>query len=328
MKCAVIKKFGKEIENIAIEERDDLRASGENIRVKVSATALNRADLLQRRGLYPAPAGVPQDIPGLEFVGKIDQIGENVTLWKCGERVFGIVGGGSYAEQLIIHQQMAVRVPDELSDIEAASIPEAFITAHDALVTQMGIKPGELVLIHAVAGGVGSAVVQLVKLYGAEAIGTASSAEKLLKIAEIANFFPVNYKKENFKDVIEKRFGGNCVDLVFDTIGASYLKQNIDLLKNCGRLVLVGLLGGIVCQIDLSVILNKRLRIKGTVLRSRSPDEKISAIQAFAKDVLPYFRSRKLRPVIDSVFSFENLHEATLRMEKNENIGKIILTLP
>ena len=325
MKCAVIKKLGKEIENIVIEKRDDLVAIGEYVRVKVLSTAINRADLLQRRGLYPAPKDAPQDVPGLEFAGIIDQVGEKVTDWKGGERVFGIVGGGSYAEQVLTHQKMAVRVQDRFSDIEAAAIPEVFITAHDALITQGGLKPGEIVLIHAVAGGVGSAAVQLVNLYKAQTIGTAGSKEKLFKIAGITNFIPVNYKEANFQDFIEKGFGKNSIDLVIDTIGASYWKQNVALLKNCGRLVLVGLLGGTVADTDLSIILNKRLKIIGTVLRSRPLEEKISATQAFSREVLPHFMDGKLKPVIDYVFPFEKLHEATARMEKNENIGKIII---
>ena len=173
MKCAVIEKHGKELENLVIQEREDLVARGENIRVRVTATAINRADLLQRRGLYPAPPGAPQDIPGLEFVGYVDQIGEAVTEWKGAEPVFGIVAGGSYAEQLVTHQRLAVPVPGGMSETDAAAIPEAFISAHDALVTQGGMKPGDLVLVHAVAGGVGSAALQLVHQWGARAIGTA-----------------------------------------------------------------------------------------------------------------------------------------------------------
>ena len=166
MKCAVIEKHGKEIENLVIQEREDLVARGENIRVRVTATAINRADLLQRRGLYPAPPGAPQDVPGLEFVGYVDQIGEEVTEWKGAEPVFGIVAGGSYAEQVVTHQRLAVPVPEGMSDTDAAAIPEAFISAHDALVSQGGMKAGDLVLIHAVAGGVGSAALQLVHQWG------------------------------------------------------------------------------------------------------------------------------------------------------------------
>lgn len=326
MKCGVIKKFGRELGNLVIEEKDDLVATGENVRVRVLASALNRGDILQRCGLYPPPAGSPQDIPGLEFVGHIDQIGERVTEWKGGERVFGIVAGGAYAEQVITHQRMAVLVPDELSNTEAAAIPEVFIAAHDALVSQGRLKSGDLVLIHAVAGGVGSAAVQMVNLWGAKAIGTASSSKKLAKVAELIPFFAVNYREEDFQKIIEEKFGKNSIDLILDTVGGKYWQRNIALLKSRGRLVLLGLLGGASAETQLGTILFKRLHIIGTVLRSRPLEEKILATQAFAHQVVPHFKTKRLKPVVDSIFPFDQLHKATARMENNENIGKIVLT--
>lgn len=325
MRCAVIEKFGKDLSNLVISEREDLKANGEEVRVNVSATAINRADILQRRGFYPAPAGVVQDIPGLEFVGYIDQIGESVTQWKGKERVFGILAGGAYASQVVTHQRMVVSVPDELDDIEAAAVPEAFIAAHDALVTQGEMKTGYLVLIHAVAGGVGSAALQLVNLLGGEAIGTAGSTEKISKVEKLAPFTGVNYKEEDFQKVIEEKFGKNPVDLVVDVIGASYWERNIALLKSRGTLVLLGFMGGMKAQTNLSTVLSNRIRIIGTVLRSRPLEEKILATQAFSKQVVPHFKERRLKPVVDSVFPFDQLHEATARMENNENTGKIIL---
>ena len=269
MKCAVIRGFGQDLDNLVITEREDLEASGEDIRVKVVATAINRADLLQRRGLYPAPPGAPQDIPGLEFVGYVDQVGQKVTEWRGGERVCGIVGGGSYAEQVITHQRLVVPVPEELSDTEAAAIPEAFISAHDALVSQGGMESGDLVLVHAVAGGVGSAAVQLVHLWGAKAIGTAGSAEKLAKVADVVPFFGINYNEEDFQARIEDAFGTNAVEVVLDTVGARHWQQNLAVLKHCGTLVLFGLVGGATAETPLGVVLFKRLRIIGTALRGR-----------------------------------------------------------
>lgn len=326
MKCAVIKRFGKELGHLVIEKREDLAAEGENIRVSVSATAINRADLLQRRGLYPAPAGASQDIPGLEFAGYVDQMGEGVTAWKGGERVFGILAGGGYSDQIITHQRLVVPVPEGLSDSEAAAVPEAFIVAHDALVTQGEMRSGDLVLIHAVAGGVGTAGVQLAHLWGARAIGTAGSAEKLAKVGELAPFFPVNYKEEDFQESIEKEFGKSSVELILDTVGAPYWQRNIALLKDRGRIVMLGLLGGISAETPLNTILFKRLRIVGTTMRARPLEEKILATQAFAHEVVPHFKERRLKPVIDSVFPFDQVHEATARMESNQNVGKIVLT--
>jgi len=327
MRCAVISRFGKELDALRIVERPDLTATGENIRVRVAATAVNRADLLQRRGLYHAPRGTVQDVPGLEFVGYVDQVGEAVTQWKGGERVFGIVPGGSYAEQVLTHERLVVPVPDGMSDEQAAAVPEAFIASHDALVTQGRMRSGELVLIHAVAGGIGSAAVQLVQLTGAKAIGTAGSDEKLARIATLAPFFPVNYREKGFQEAIEAEFGKEAVDLILDTVGGSHWQGNLALLGDRGRLVLMGLLGGPTAHTPLATLLTKRLNITGTVLRSRPLEERILATQAFAREVLPHLRGGRLRPVVDSVFPFERLRDATARMEKGENVGKIVLTL-
>jgi putative PIG3 family NAD(P)H quinone oxidoreductase len=326
MKCAVIEKFGPEIDNLAFQERSDLMATGENVRARVAATALNRADLLQRRGLYPAPPGVVQDIPGLEFVGTIDQVGDGVTEWKGGERVFGVVGGGSYAEQVVTHQRLLVGVPDALTDEQAAAVPEAFMVAHDALITQGEMKSGDLVLVHSVAGGVGSAALQLVNLVGARAIGTAGSKEKLNAISDLAPFHGVNYREEDFRESIEKEFGENCVDLILDTVGANYWNRNLELLKDRGKLILLGLMGGASAKTPLDRILSKRLRICGSTLRRRPLEEKIAVTQAFARQILPHFEMNKIKPLIDSIHSFEQLHKATEIMERNENVGKIILT--
>jgi putative PIG3 family NAD(P)H quinone oxidoreductase len=326
MKCAVIESYGKEISSLVIKERKDLVSSGENVRVQVAATALNRADLLQRRGLYPAPLGAPQDIPGLEFVGIIDQLGENVTIWKGGERVFGIIAGGGYADQVIVPERQVVRVPESLTDIEAAAVPEVFMVAHDALITHGQMRSGDLVLVHSVAGGLGTAAVQLVNLFGGRAIGTAGSKEKLDAVGKLATFFPINYREEDFQARIEETFGKNTVDLILDTVGEAYWKQNMALLKYRGMLVLLGLLGGNKGETLLSNVLFKRLRIIGCAMRARPLEEKIAVAQAFAHEVLPHFESGKLKPVVDSVYPFEQLHEATARMEKGQNIGKIILT--
>lgn len=326
MRCAVIKKFGKEIENLVIEEREGLKAEGRNIKIRVGATALNRADLLQRRGLYPAPEDTVQDIPGLEYAGVVDEVGEEVTLWKGGEKVFGIVSGGAYAEEIVVHEKMAVKIPDALDLIESAAIPEAFITAHDAIRTQGGMNSDDIVLVHSAGGGVGSAALELVNLFSGKAIGTAGSDEKIDKIKKIADFFPVNYKNDDFKEVIETKFGKNSVSVILDTVGGSYWNRNLTLLKKKGTLVLVGVMGGVKAETNLSLILSKRLHIVGTVLRSRPLEEKIAATEVFACEVAPHFETGKLKPVIDSVFSFEKLYEATSRMEKNENIGKIVVT--
>ena len=327
MKCVVIKKQGREIENLVLEEREKPEAGGEQIRVRVTATALNRADLLQRRGLYPAPPGVPSDIPGLEYVGMVDQVGEQATEWKGGERVFGVEAGGSYAEYLVTHQRMAIAVPRGLEDIEAAAVPEAFLCAHDALVTQGGMGPGDRVLIHAVAGGVGSAALQLAHVWGAQVVGTAGSEEKMNQTARLAPFLAVNYREEDFQKKIEQSFGPNAIDIVFDTVGAAYWQKNLVVLKTCGTLIVFGFMGGATAETAIATILFKRLRILGTALRARPLEEKIQASQAFAHQVVPLLKEKRLRPVVDSTFPLEKVHEATEHMEKNKNTGKIVLTI-
>jgi putative PIG3 family NAD(P)H quinone oxidoreductase len=327
MRCAVIKRFGKEIRNLVIEEREDLVATGEFVRVRVMATALNRADLLQRRGLYPAPPDAPQDVPGLEFVGYIDRVGEAVTGWRGGERVFGVVSGGSYGDQLLTHQGLIVAVPERLSEHEAAAVPEAFMVAHDALMTQGEMQPGDLVLVHSVAGGLGSAAAQLVHAFGGRAVGTAGSGDKLAAVARLAPVLAVNYRTEDFHEKVVNRFGGNAVAVILDTVGAPYWKRNLDLLKVQGRLILLGMMGGAQAETPLATLLAKRLRLMGSTLRQRPLAEKIAVTRAFAKGVLPLLEQGIVKPVVDSVFPFAKLHEATARMENNENMGKIVLSL-
>lgn len=328
MQCAVVHIFGESVENLAIQSRPDPTATGENILIKVAATALNRADLLQRRGLYPAPADAAEhakDIPGLEFVGHIHQIGERVSKWNGGERVFGILPGGGYATRVVTHQHLVTAVPENLSDEEAAAIPEAFVTAFDALVLQAELKADERVLIHAIASGVGTAAVQIANVRQALAIGTAGSAEKLAKVSKIATFFPINYRERDFKDAVEYEFGPNAVDVILDVVGADYWERNIALLATRGRLILAGRLGGSDAKTPLGSLMTRRLRIAGTVLRTRRLEEKIALTRAFERELVPLLQTGKLKPVIDSVFLFEDIHRATERMENNQNVGKIVI---
>lgn len=330
MRCIVISEPGREIERLTITERPDLQATGENVRVRVLATALNRADILQRRGFYPAPRGVVQDIPGLEFVGLVDQVGEGVTRWRGGERVMGIVGGGSYASQILSHQDLLVAVPDELSDTDAAAIPEVFMTAHDALVTLGGLRPGHRVLVHAAAGGVGSAAVQIARAFGAlEVYGTSQTQSKLDALPPIiGSFHPVLSTSGSFADAVRATLPkGAGIDVILDVLGGTTLAENVNLLAQEGRIVVVGVMAGPSADVPLAQLMAKRGQIIGTVLRSRPLADKIAATRAFAREVLPLFARGRLRPVVDSVYSFEQIHAATERMESNTNVGKIILQL-
>ncbi|PLS81004.1 MAG: NAD(P)H-quinone oxidoreductase, partial [Chloroflexi bacterium] len=254
----------------------------DQVRIRVHATALNRADLLQRRGGYPAPFGVPADIPGLEFAGEIDAVGPLVVTLRPGQRVFGIVGGGAYAEYLITTERMAVTIPDNLDWLQAAAVPEVFMTAHDAL-RQAHFVAGERVLVHAVGSGVGTAAVQLVRALGGTSYGTARSPEKLTGARDLG--LDVGLAAATWAD--ELAASNQQVDVILDFVGSSYLGANLNALAPRGRLVLIGLLGGATAEVDLSVIQRKRLQIIGTVLRSRPLEEKIVVTQAFAKQVVP-----------------------------------------
>jgi putative PIG3 family NAD(P)H quinone oxidoreductase len=299
---------------------------GEQIRVRVCACALNRADLLQMRGQYPAPPGVPREIPGLEYAGAIDALGPDVTgPLKVGDRVFGIVSGGAQAEYVVTHERMAVPVPTRLDFVEAAAVPEAFITAHDALITQGRLGPGEHVLIHAVGSGVGTAAVQIAHAMGCVVYGTSRTAAKLEQARGLGVDVGIETSKDNFAEVVSRETAGQGVEVVLDLLGAQALGGNLKALARRGRLVLVGLLGGREASLDMGLVLNKRLTIVGTTLRARPLEEKIAATRLFALQVVPWLDRGLVRPVVDSVYSMDQVREAQARMESNQVFGKVIL---
>jgi NADPH:quinone reductase len=307
-----------------LEVRSDLPSpepGHEQVRVRVRATALNRADVLQRMGHYPPPPGVPRDIPGLEHAGEVDAVGPGVSRWKVGDRVFGLVGGGSYAEQIVAHERTVARIPDGLDWVAAAAVPEAFITAHDALFRLGGLRPGARVLIHAVGSGVGIAAVQLAASSQATSFGTSRTPAKLSRAMELglSHSLPV--------DGFEKAVGAQGVDLVIDFVGGPYLARNLEALAPCGRLVVVGLLGGRKETIDLGVVLTKRLSVIGTALRTRPLEEKIEVTKTFEKEVVPLLARGVLKPVVDRVYELERVREAHEYMESNELFGKVVLKL-
>ena len=330
MRCVCIREYGESLDNLVVVDRPDPAPGAGQVAIAVAATALNRADLLQRRGRYPAPAGTPEwsrDVPGLEFTGRIDALGPGVTRWRGGERVFGILASGGYASRVITHQDLVVPVPEMLSDTEAAAVPEAFFSAFDALVLQGEMKPAERVLIHAVASGVGTAAVQLVKAWGASAVGTAGSVAKLNRVAALVPFYPIDRTSTDFAESIVREFGEDAVDVVLDVVGAPYWEANLSVLRTGGRLILLGRLGGSEAQTPLGLLMTKRLRIVGTVMRSRTLEEKAAVTRAFEEKIRPLLRTGELRPVVDSVYPLEEVREATARMERNENVGKIVLTV-
>jgi putative PIG3 family NAD(P)H quinone oxidoreductase len=326
MKAVYVKEFGG-AENLEIREVEDLpKPKEKEILVRVKTSALNRADILQRNGFYPAPKGFPERILGLEFAGEVAAIGEAVNNFKIGDRVFGITAGGAQAEILLTDESLLAEIPANLSFIEAATIPEAFITAHDAIFTLANLQESETLLIHAVGSGVGLAALQLAKAKNIKAFGTSRTEDKLEKCKKFGlDETILTDKNTNFGEIIKEKTDGKGVDVILDLVGASLFVGNMESLALKGRLILVGLTGGATAEFNLGLALAKRAKIIGTVLRSRPTNEKAEATAKFAKDVLPLIEAGKIKPNLDKVFSFEDIKEAHAYLESNQSFGKIVL---
>jgi putative PIG3 family NAD(P)H quinone oxidoreductase len=330
MKAVYIKEFGA-AENLEIREVENLQKPQKTeVLIRVKAAGLNRADILQRKGFYPAPKGFPERILGLEFAGEVFETGETVKNFKIGDRVFGITAGGAQAEFLLTEESLLAKIPENLSFIEAAAIPEAFITAQDAIFTQGNLKTGETLLIHAVGSGVGLAALQLANARKIKTIGTSRTLDKLKKCEKFgldAGILTETNPKE-FAELIQYKTEEKGVDVILDLVGAAYFAANLESLAIKGRLILVGLTSGaIVSEFNLGKILSKRARIIGTVLRSRSTREKAEANAEFIKEVVPLFAGKKLTPNIDRVFKLEEIKKAHEYLESNESFGKVVLEI-
>ena len=296
----------------------------EEMLVQVRATALNRADLLQRRGFYPNPFPDAYDVPGMEFAGTVASVGERVRAWKAGDAVMGIVSGGAYGEQLVVHERQAMRIPVGVSLADAAAIPEVFITAWDAIVVQGGLTSGRWVLVHAAASGVGTAAVQIAKAIGARVVATCS-AGKGAAVRALGADVVVDYAAEDFVQAVRDATGGRGVDVILDVIGGEYLDRNVAAIAVKGRIVQVGVMAGGAVAFNVGALLPKRASITGTVLRARPLEEKIAISQRFAAEVLPLFESGALRVVIDSRYRLDDIAAAHAYMETNANVGKILI---
>ena len=295
--------------------------------VRVRASALNRADLLQRDGKYPAPPGWPADIPGMEIAGEVAACGPGVSLWKEGDRVFGIVGGGGNAEYVTTHERTLAGVPANLSWTDAAAVPEAFITAHDALVTQAEVRPSERVLIHAVGSGVGLAALQLARAAGALPLGDARTAEKLNRARSLGleEGIVVGDSPDDIPRQVMSATGGAGVEIVLDLVGGPYFAASIAAAAPKGRIILISTMGGRDASIPLGVVLGKRLTIRGTVLRARPLEEKIAATRAFAAQVVPLLLRDVVRPVVDKIFLLDEIAAAHRHLESNTTFGKVVI---
>ena len=327
MRAVVIDGVGGP-EVLHVREVPTPEPGGDQVRVRVRAAGINRADLMQTRGQYPAPPGAPADIPGLEFAGEVDALGPNAAGGlKVGDRVFGIVAGGGLAEYVILPERMAVPIPSNLDFEQAAAVPEVFITALDALDARAELRSGERVLIHAIGGGVGSAAVQVAHAMGCTVFGTSRTAGKLHQAVDfgLGLDIPIDSAQADFVDVVARETGGRGVHAVIDHLGGPAFEGNIAALSERGRLVLVGLLAGPMASADLGVLMRKRITVVGTTLRNRPIEEKIIATRAFAERVVPWLATGVVRPVVDKVYPFDEVREAQERVRSNRGFGKVTI---
>ncbi len=293
--------------------------------VQVEACSVNRADLLQRRGFYPPPPGASV-ILGLDFAGFVAAMADNVTRWHAGDRVFGITSGGGYGRYIAVSEDHLVRIPERLSFVEAAAVAEVFFTAFVNLFLEAQIQAGERLLVQGGGSGVGSAAIQLAKAADVRSYITAGCDERIRRCLELGAAYGINYKQEDFAKRILELTSDEGVDVILDIVGGPYLTRHLDILSNRGRLVLIGLMGGSRAEIPLGPVLTKRLRIIGSVLRSRTNREKAIITQEFRKKVIPLLESNRIHPVIDGIYPIHAAEEAHQRMLAGGHFGKIVLT--
>lgn len=326
MKAIQVLNPGKD-SSLEIQEVPKPKPGKHEVLVKIEATAINRADLHQRAGKYPPPEGA-SEILGLEMSGIVEQTGSEVNRWSSGDRVFALLPGGGYAQYCICNEEMLMPLPDTLSFEEAAAIPETFLTAFQALDWLGSLQQKETVLIHAGGSGVGTSAIQLARhLYNGTIITTAGKQHKLDACKEIGANFAYNYKTQDFAEEIGNELGMSSVDLVIDFIGAPYWEKNIEVLAVDGRLVYLSFLGGHKIEnISLGPLLRKRLSIMGSTLRSRTLEYKIELTKTFQDACLDLIKSGTIKPVVDSIYGWEDTEEAHQRMSENKNTGKIVLT--
>lgn len=326
MRAAVITRFGGP-EVLEIQDRPTPIPKQGELLVRVRASALNRADLHQREGNYPAPPGAPADVPGLEFAGEVAGVGVGGKDWREGDRIFGIVPGGGNAEYLVTDERAVARVPDALSWTDAAAIPEAFITAHDALIVQAQLRADERILIHAVGSGVGLAAVQLARAWKAIPFGTARSAEKIERAKQLGleDGVVVENDPASMLGDVERWTAGKGIDVTIDLLGGAYPAASIRASALHARIVLLATVAGRAATIPLGMMLGKRITMRGTVLRARPLEEKRAVTAAFERDVVPLLASRQLRPVVDCVFDLADIGKAHERLASNATFGKVVL---
>ncbi len=321
MKAIVIREPGGP-EVLELRDVPDPEPARGEARVRIRATAINRADVLQRMGMYPAPPGSPADIPGMEYAGEIDALGEGVTDLSIGDRVFGIAGGGTYAEKVVVHARTIARAPKSMSFTDAAAVPEVFLTAYDAFA-QARLRAGDRVLISAVGSGVGTAATQIARALGARPFGTARSQDKIDRAKTLGLLDGLVVKDASFASAVEKIAG--AIDVVLELAGGAYVAEDVLCIAPRGRIVVIGLVAGAQAGVNVGMLLRKRGTIIGTMLRARPLEEKILAARMLERELVPLFEEKKLVPVIDRVLPLARVGEAHQAMQKNETFGKIVL---
>jgi NADPH:quinone reductase len=308
-------------ETLVLVERPLPEPSRGEVRVRVRVTAVNRADLLQRMGAYPAPADSPRDIPGLEFAGEVEALGHGVERLAVGDRVFGLVGGGAYAEAVVSHERALAKIPDNLSFEQAAAVPEAFITAYDAIVERGGFIGGDALLISACGSGVGTAAIQLGRALGAIVIGTARSQDKLDRCKPLG--LDIGVVPDEGARFAHKM---PAPKVIVELVGGAYVNEDLRAIQTLGRIALVGLLAGAKSEVELGLLMQKRATIVGTMLRARPLEQKISAMRTFETNVVPLLAKGAIAPIVDAVMPLADAPKAHERMASNAGMGKIVLT--
>jgi NADPH2:quinone reductase len=325
MKAVIITHPGGP-EVLKLEEKPKPNFTPNEVLVKVAAAGINRPDVFQRKGNYPPPKGAPQNIPGLEIAGTVAEVGANVSRWKVGDKVCALVMGGGYAEYCNVPEGQCLPVPDNLSMVEAASLPETLFTVWTNVFDRAKLQPGESLLVHGGSSGIGVAAIQMASSLGSTVYLTAGSDAKCKFCEDLGAAKAINYKTENFTEVIQQLTNSKGVNVILDMIGGDYTAGNIHSLAEEGRLVMINTMKGKDVQIDLAQVMRKRLIITGSMLRSREVEFKSAIARYLEKYIWPLLTSGKIKPIIHSVFPAKNAAQAHQLMESNEHMGKIVLT--
>jgi putative PIG3 family NAD(P)H quinone oxidoreductase len=305
--------------DLSLEERPDPTPGANEVLVAAPYAAVNPADLAQRAGHYPAPPGAPADIPGLEVTGRVVAVGERALDWNVGDHVFGLVGGGGLADRVVVHERHVVAVPERLDDEEATAVPEAFLTAHDAVVTQGGLRPGELLLVNGANGGVGTSAVQIAKLIGARVVASAREEEARRRLAELGADAVAP------DEAAERAVAKGGANVVLELVGAPNMARNVEALATWGRIVVIGTSAGSEAELSLRMLMHRRGRILASTLRARPLEEKAAAVQAFGRQVVPALAEGHVHGIVDHVFPVEDFEQAFEHVARPGKFGKVLL---